>query len=111
MKPEIGTTLYYYTIRKGDFAVHKGMVLADRRGWYRKVAFETRSDKVVCPETYEIGVIQTGGPSIWLFERDDHKAAMMFHEYELGKLAKLEADVEKKKALIKTLESVGMESV
>ena len=109
MRPEIGTTLYYYTIRKGDFTVHKGAVVTDRRGWYRKVAFETRSDKLVCPDIYEIGVIQTGGPSIWMFERDDDKAKKMFLEYELGKLALLEDQLAKKKALIKTLESVGME--
>ena len=109
MKLELGTTLYLYTIRKGDFTVHKGMVVADKRGWYRKVAFETRADKVVCPDISEIGVIQTGGPNIWLFERDDDKAKKMFLEYELGKLALLEDQLAKKKALIKMLESVGME--
>lgn len=110
---EVGTVLYLYTIRSGEFRVHKGKVIKGKYGnkyaVYHKVHFETRAAKEFCPKVNEIGVIQTGGPRLWLTERDDKKAAEMFIEFEKNKLAELEAKVDKKKALIKTLESVGME--
>lgn len=110
---EPGTTLYLYTIRTGKFTVHKGVVIEGkygpgRPGW-RKVSFSTKQAKEFCPKIEEIGNIQTGGPRLWLIERDDNKAARMFIDYEERKLFELEKHVAKKRALIKTLESVGME--
>lgn len=107
-----GDTLYLYTIRTGEMKVHKGTVRLNNRTWWRSlyVTFESKTNNEVCPPVESIGAIQTSGPRLWLSERDDEKARGLFIEYELGKLAKLEADVEKKKALIKVLESVGMES-
>lgn len=110
---EPGTTLYLYTIRTGEFRIHKGTVIEGRYGpgrpGWRKVSFITKQAKEFCPNTNEIGIIQTSGPRLWLTERDDAKAKQMFIEFEKGKLAELENQVAKKKALIKMLESVGME--
>ena len=111
MMPEVGTTLYLYTIRTGKFNVYKGKVIENKYGIsaYRKVAFETRTNKEWCPNKSEIGVILTGGPRLWLTERDDVKAKKLFVKHEKAKLAELKEKVDKKKALIKMLESVGME--
>lgn len=109
---EVGTVLYLYTIRTGTLKVHKGTVGVNNRTWWRgrDVTFTSKTNKDRCPTIEDIGVIQTGGPRVWLTERDDEKARALFIEYEKDKLAELEATVEKKKALIKMLESVGMES-
>lgn len=104
-KVEAGTTLYLYTIRTGQFKVHKGEATDDKYGpRYRKVVFETKINKERCPNVEEIGVIQTGGPRLWLTERDDDKARKMFIQYEEDKLFELEKQVVKKRALIKMLE-------
>lgn len=109
---EAGTTLYQYTIRTGEMKVHKATVFNDTGIYWRypRIKFETKQGKGWCPKRTEVGVIQTGGPSLWLTKRNDDLAAKMLREYELGKLSELEVAVEKKKALIKMLESVGMES-
>lgn len=108
---EAGTILYLYTIRTGELRVHKGVVFNDTGIYWRypRVRFETKQGKGWCPKRSEVGVIQTGGPSLWLTERDDTKAAKMLIEYELDKLAELEKQVVKKRRLIKMLESVGTE--
>lgn len=110
---EPGTVLYRYSIRNGTLKVYKGTVVEAKYGscypHLRMVAYSTKTNKDRAPLPSQVNRVLTGGPSIWLTERDDHKAAMMFHEYELGKLSELEVAVEKKKALIKGLESVGME--
>ena len=109
---EAGTTLYLYTIRTGVLKVHKATVFNDTGMYWRypRVKFETKQGKGWCPKRNEVGVIQTGGPSLWLDKRNDDLAAKLFLDYENGKLAELEKQVDKKKALLKMLESVGMES-
>lgn len=108
---EAGTTLYLYSIRTGEMKVHKGTVINGTGVYqrYPRIRFDTRQGKGWCPMRKEVGVIQTGGPSLWLTERDDAKAAKMFIDYELSKLAEMEKQVVKKRRLIKMLESVGME--
>lgn len=108
---EPGDTLYLYTIRTGKMKVHKGTVGVNNRTWWGglNVTFDSKTNKDVCPPVESIGVIQTGGPRLWLTERDDEKARALFIDYELGKLAELEKQVVKKRRLIKGLESVGME--
>ncbi len=111
---EPGTTLYLYTIRNGKFSVHKGMVIEGKYGFgrpgWRKVTFETKQAKEWCPSIDEVDILQTSGPRIWMTKRNDYKARDMFLGYEKVKLAELENLVAKKQALIKVLESVGMEA-
>lgn len=107
---EPGTKLYLYGTRNGTFTVHEGIVVEGRYGnypRYHRVAFETRLAKAYLPKPDEVGVVQTCGPRLWLTERDDLKAKELFLEHERKKLAGLEKQVEKKRALIKMLESVG----
>ena len=110
---EPGTTLYRYVIRTGTLKVYKGTIVEGRLGpgWphMRQVAYESKTNKDRAPFPSQVNRVLTGGPSIWLTERDDAKAAKMFHEYELGKLSELEAAIEKKKALIKMLSEVEVE--
>lgn len=103
---EAGTTLYLYTIRTGEMRVHKATVVNGTGVYqrYPRVKFETKQGKGWCPMRKEVGIIQTGGPSLWLTERDDTKAKQMLREYEEGKLFELEKQVAKKRALIKMLE-------
>lgn len=97
-----GTKLYHYTIRNGKFTVKEGIVRESNKKWsYPYVEFDY--GRQVAPRMYKIGELRTGGPSLWLLERDDELAKKMFLEYEEECLRKLEEDVEKRRRLIESI--------
>jgi hypothetical protein len=105
MSFEIGPALYLYTARNGRFNVWEGVVVENKYRYWTKpvVKFAKRAQTEKCPNENEIGHIQSGGPRLWLTERDDALAKKLFLDYELGKLAELKRAMTKKEELIKVL--------
>lgn len=105
MEFKVGQTLYLYTARNGKFNIHEGVVTENKRRYYSRmmVAFTTKTTLEFLPKESEIGHIISGGPRLWMTERDDALAKKLFLEYEEEKLAELEKKIAKKKELIRVL--------
>lgn len=107
MTVEVGTTLYRYTISGGKLFVHEGVVTWD--GWRGLVKFKDHSSTYKCPKVEDLGELQKGGRSLWLGERNDDLAKMIFIDNELNKISELEDQIERKWELVRTLRNTEME--
>lgn len=97
-----GEKLYHYSIRNGKFAVKEGVVRESATHWsYPYVDFQ--GERRLAPRKDKIGKLCQGGPSLWLFERDDELAKKMFIEYEEKCIEKLQQDIDKRRELIEII--------
>lgn len=105
MNFEIGTKLYLYTARNGKFNVWEGVVVESKYRFFPRpvVKFAKRGQTETCPYECEIGYVQSGGPRLWLTERNDALAKELFLEYVLEKQEELKRAMAKKETLIEVL--------
>lgn len=97
-----GEKLYHYSIRFGKFTVKEGVVKEPEKYWgYPHVDFQ--GERRLAPRRDKIGVLRQGGPSLWLFERDDELAKKIFIEYEEKCIKKLQQDIDKRRELIEVI--------
>lgn len=95
---KVGTTLYRYTVKNGKLVAREGIVRTF--GLRTCVVFLDGSAPVRCPRDEDIGVMRHVGHSIWLIDRDDGRARQMFIEFEEGRIADLQRQIDKKQAVV-----------
>lgn len=96
-----GKILYRYTVKGDKFFIHEGVV--NHTGFRPLVNFKDGGAALRCPREEDLGKIKSVGRSLWLEERNDDKARAMFIDYELDKIDKLSAQIERKWKLIEIL--------
>lgn len=99
-----GEIIYHYNIIDGELTVKKGIIKTANEGKkysYKYVEFDY--GRLEIPRMSEIGIIHSGRPSLWLFERDDELAKKMFIEYEEECIEKAKEDIEKRQKLLEVI--------
>ena len=100
---EKGKVLYRYTVCKGKFFCHEGVV--NDSGFRPLVNFKDGSQTVRCPRDGDIDTIRRVGHSLWMSERDDDKARAMFIKYELDKIEQLKKQIDRKIQIVNMLQA------
>lgn len=101
---EKGKVLYRYTVCKGKFFCHEGVV--NDSGFRPLVNFRDGSQTVRCPRDGDIDTIRRVGHSLWMTERNDKLARQMFIEYEQQKINELNRQIDQKMNIIAMLMSL-----
>lgn len=96
-----GEKIYHYSIRYGVFTVKEGIIRRHNPNMsYHYPYVEFKYGRLMIPKMDEVGMVRSGGPSLWLFERNDELAKKLFIEYEEGYIENLQKDIDKRKELI-----------
>jgi hypothetical protein len=100
-----GVKIYHYRLGNGEFTVKEGIIrVPEKKGSYSYIEFDYgRLPIPRFPRMDEIGMVRSGGPSLWLFDRDDEFAKEQFLKYEEECIKKLEEDLEKRRARIEII--------
>lgn len=95
------TKLYHYVVRDKQLFVSEGVV--KKYGSKLIVRFDDNGHWVMCPDEYDIGIIEHG-TSLWLENRDDRIAKDLFLMYCREHLRELQKQIDSEIKFIEYLQ-------